>query len=302
MNQPRLPRAALCALAMALAACGTAGESGGAHPSIQGSASAEVSFSASPSGPEPDPANPVGVVAFGHSGLTGEGTGGISESVPPNSWATGSSELVNSVYLRLTAARPETEGHVANTAEGGASAFTLPDQAERALQRVPYPALAIISTIDNDIRCDGTDDEHIPELGQHVANTLELITTASPNTQILVVGQLSRPDADFIRELVAHDPSVKAELAGTGMCDFYNPAGELVEENIETLTDIIEQYEAEQARVCAEYVNCHTDGGVRAAYVDKLENFSPDWAHLNIAGQAEEAEIMWPVVEEILGL
>jgi hypothetical protein len=30
--------------------------------------------------------------------------------------------------------------------------------------------------------------------------------------------------------------------------------------------------------------------------VDKLENFGPDWAHLNVKGQAEEAELIWPVV------
>jgi hypothetical protein len=250
----------------------------------------------------PDASNPVGVIAFGHSGLTGEGTGGQFEAVFENSWATRTSREVNSVYLRLTAVRPETDGHVANTAHGGASAFELPDQARRALQEVPVPALVIVSTIDNDIRCDGTDPEHVVEFGIDVAEALDVITTASPNSKILVVGQLGRPSPTFVEELVAHDPSVQESLTGTGMCDFYDPAGNLVVENFETLTAIIESYEAEQARVCAAVPNCQTDGGVRAAYVDTIENFASDYAHLNILGQAAEAELIWPVVADLLGL
>jgi hypothetical protein len=68
------------------------------------------------------------------------------------------------------------------------------------------------------------------------------------------------------------------------------------------LTDVIDEYEAEIARVCEAVPNCATDDGVRRAYVDTLENFSPDYAHLNVKGQAAEAELIWPVVEEQLGL
>ena len=35
---------------------------------------------------------------------------------------------------------------------------------------------------------------------------------------------------------------------------------------------------------------------------DTLENVSPDFHHLNVKGQAAEAELIWPVVEEQLGL
>ena len=62
----------------------------------------------------------------------------------------------------------------------------------------PTPALAIISTIDNDIRCDGTDPGNIGRFGMNVEEALEVITTASPDTRILVVGQLGRPSPDFV--------------------------------------------------------------------------------------------------------
>ena len=68
------------------------------------------------------------------------------------------------------------------------------------------------------------------------------------------------------------------------------------------LNDSIDAYEAEQQRRCDAVPQCRTDGGVRAAYVEELENFSSDWNHLNVRGQAPEAELIWPVVADMLGL
>ena len=171
--------------------------------------------------------------------------------------------------------------------------------AERALSSVPAPALAIIQTIDNDIRCDGTDNAHVPELGASVAKAIEIITGASPDAKVLVVGQLGRPSIPFIKTLVAHDPSVVGPLEEGGRCAFLDADGKPIPANFAYLTSIIDAYDAEQARVCAEFPQCRTDGGVRAAYVDTLENFSPDWNHLNVKGQAAEAELIWPVVNAL---
>lgn len=254
--------------------------------------------------PTTTPAAPVGVIAIGHSGLTGENSdpNHPGQPAPENSWATGSSPEVDSVYQRLVVARPDTEGHVANTAVGGAGASSLAQQAKAALQSVPVPELVIVQTIDNDIKCDGTDAENVASFGDTLKSALESINEVSPESKILVVGQLGRPSPSFITELVAEDPSVKVDLTGSGTCDFYDEQGNLSKENFTALTKIIEAYEAEQARVCATLANCRTDGGVRAAYIDTLENFTDDWNHLNVAGQADAAKLIWPIVTEILGL
>jgi len=167
---------------------------------------------------------------------------------------------------------------------------------------VPAPALVVVQTIDGDIRCDGTDHTHVAEFGAALADALQVVTTASPDSRILAVGQLGRPSPSFVRKLVAEDPALKAELTGTGMCDFFGPNGELNDEAFDTLTSIIEDYETEQARVCAMVPNCRTDDGARAAYVDRLKNFSSDWNHLNVRGQAEVAEIAWPAAAPLLEL
>jgi hypothetical protein len=133
-----------------------------------------------------------------------------------------------------------------------------------------------------------------------VRKAIQMVVEASPNGHVLVVGQLGRPRATFIEELVAKDPTQRAVLTGSGICDFFDPSGELDQEHIKNLTAIIDAYETEQAKVCSEFTQCATDEGARAAYIDKLENFSQDWNHLNIRGQAAEAELIWPVVQKLL--
>ena len=132
---------------------------------------------------------PVGLIALGHSGLTGENSDPDKPTHPAleNSWATGTADGLDSIYQRMVELRPETEGHVANAAYGGAPAASLSTQATTALQYVPTPELAIIQTIDNDIRCDGTDDAHVPEFGAALDDALTIITEASPDTKILVI-------------------------------------------------------------------------------------------------------------------
>jgi hypothetical protein len=285
--------AALVAVALVVAGCG-----GGSDAD-----SASAGSATSPPGPSAD-GNPVGVIAIGHSGLTGQGShpSDPSRVALENSWATGTSAEVNSVYQRLVAVRPETDGHVVNAAQGGAPAAQLAGQARRALASVPAPALVIVQTIDGDIRCDGTDGQHVTEFGVALADALEVVTTTSPDSRILMVGQLGRPSPSFVEKLVAEAPYVQAGLTGSGMCDFFKPDGVLNEQAFDTLTSIIEDYEAEQARVCATVPNCRTDDGARAAYADRLEDFSSDWNHLNMQGQAAVAEITWPAVAALLEL
>ena len=123
---------------------------------LAGLAIAETSVATTPETTLPATGEaPVGVIAIGHSGLTGENSDPSRPFEPAleNSWATGTNPEVNSVYLRLVEVHPETEGHVANTADGGAVALTLACQAGMAMGIVPTPELVIIQTIDYDLQC-----------------------------------------------------------------------------------------------------------------------------------------------------
>ena len=71
-------------------------------------------------------AEPVGLIAIGHSGLTGHGTVDAADAALEYSWATGTKPEVNSIYLRLVKVRPENSGHVANAAIDVVAARRMP--------------------------------------------------------------------------------------------------------------------------------------------------------------------------------
>lgn len=310
---PRRAILAAVACASLIAACGSGASTNGPSPvAVATSPASPTTSPVSTLAPTPsvavaatatpDLAHPVGIIAIGHSGLTGEGTGTTADAVPANSWATGTSAQVDSVYLRLQAAMPEIAGHVANTAQGGATADMLQSQAIAALQVVPVPALAIISTIDNDIQCDGTDPQHEVVFGNYVKQALNAIVGASPNTKILIVGQLGRPNIAFTKAWVAKDPSVEEDSMGSDMCAAYDVNDKISPQGFKNLTAIIQGYEDVETGVCKLYPQCHTDGGVRAAWVDKVEYMSLDEGHFNVAGQTAVAANIWPVVKKLMGL
>jgi hypothetical protein len=297
-----LGRLLIFAIAAVLAACSlgtsTSGQPSSALTPGPSTAFVEVTPAATTKATS-DLAHPVGVIAIGHSGLTGEGTSSTSQAAPENSWATGTNLDVESIYLRLVEAVPDTQGHRQNQASGGAPASTLVAQAKAALAAEPAPRLAIVQTVDNDITCPAS---NVEQVGAQVAAALELIHDSSPNTKILVVGQAGRPSVDFVETLVAHDASQKAHLTGDDSCAFYTPDGKINPSGFAKLTAAIDAYEAETARVCALVPNCVTDAGVRRTWVDKLEYFAPDYNHLNVAGQAAVAAQLWPVVKDLLQL
>ena len=204
---------------------------------------------------------------------------------------------------RLVAARPENEGHVANSAEGGAPASRLAGQAESAMSTVPTPQLVIIQTIDGDLQCP-LDASALAAFGETLADVLDQIVTASPESQILMVGQWGRPIAAGLEDFVASHPEVMPELTGTGEnCNgFFDPSGALVQETFDLLNASIDAYEGEQLRRCGAVPQCRTDGGVRANHTQVEGEVSSDGDHLNVRGQASAAELVWPVVVEMLGL
>lgn len=249
--------------------------------------------------PSADLAHPVGMIAIGHSGLTGEGTSAPGVANKQASWATGTDPEVNSIYARLVNAIPATEGRVANTAKGGAVSAELLVEATSALAQVPAPLLAIIQTVDNDQQCDNST---VAKLGMNLQKALELIHSASPNTKMVVVGQLGRPTVEFITALADSSPSARATLQWNDACAPIDADGNVSESGIANLVRSSDAYEAESIRVCALVENCFTDGGLRKAWVDTLDQFGSDFNHFGIAGQAREAEELWPLIEDILSL
>jgi hypothetical protein len=244
---------------------------------------------------------PVGLIALGHSGLTGA----YSDPAFPhndawhNSWATGTAPSINSISQRMTAIRPETAAHVRNAAVDGSPAAALTDQAVQALETVAQPALAIIMTVDNDIRCDGTDANHIVEFGHSITDAIETILARSPATHILLLGQLGRPTT--FAAAISHNSEAARTHAGDGPCDLFDTQLNIDRDNIVTITALVEMYETELDNVCAPFPQCHRDAGALAAFSDDIDDLvEGDWNHLTANGHSRLAATIWPIVETIL--
>ena len=244
---------------------------------------------------------PVGLIALGHSGLTGA----YSDPAFPhndawhNSWATGTAPSINSISQRMTVIRPETAAHVKNAAVDGSPAAALTDQAVQALEIVPEPALAIIMTVDNDIRCDGTDASHIVEFGHSITDAIETILSRSPATHILLLGQVGRPTT--FAAAISHNSEAARTHAGDGPCDLFDAQLNLDHDNVDTITKLVELYETELDNVCARFPQCHRDDGALAAFPDDIDDLvDGDWNHLNANGHSRLAASLWPIVAAIL--
>src|SRR5215470_16092391 len=144
---------AVCLAVLTAASCGSS------------SAPASAATNTSPSSGTLSGSHPLrGIIALGHSGLTGENSDPQSPGVPApqNSWATGTNPAVDSIYQRLAAVDPAVRGHAVNEAGGGAPVGSLVGEATQALSVVPNPQLVIIEIIGTDVRCDGSDSSNYP--------------------------------------------------------------------------------------------------------------------------------------------
>jgi hypothetical protein len=197
--------------------------------------------------------------------------------------------------------RPETDGHVVNAAQGGAPAAALEAQGTYALQYVPAPQLVIIA-VDADDLCPPPPDD-FKQFGDSLTEVLNMIVAASPESRILMLSKLGRPSRAELEEFLAAHPEVPEldpMMSGSGPCAVLDTDFEPVQAKIDHLNEVYDAQDAEKQRRCDAVPQCQTDDGAHAAYVDEVENLSSDLNHLNVRGQAQVAELTWPVVAEVL--
>lgn len=249
-----------------------------------------------------DPARPVGVIAVGHSGMTGfhSNPSAPDEDAFANSWATGTNPAVDSIYSRLVRGVPETADHVANLARDGARADLLPYQAHDALRLVPVPRLALVQIMDNDIRCDGTDSAHLPEFGASVREAVKIIVAASPTVSVVVVSGVGRPAR--YAAAIASLPKTPTDLVGTGACAMFSANKVVNTREVARITGLMAAYERELATACTGIPQCHTDRGAATRVVDSLDGYGTDLGHQSVIGHQRTAAAVWPEVAKVLGL
>jgi hypothetical protein len=273
---------ATAALALGLALCTSCG-----------------SGSSSPSGataPAPSPAGdstyPSSIVAIGHSGLTGYDSDPQQPAVDiqSNSWATGTNADVDSIYLRVLAENPAIEDHVENFAIDGSTVDSLFDQEAQAAAVTPTPGLVIVQSIDNDIKCDGTDPQNYGPYRTKLTAVLDALTTDLPDADIFFVSQWGSVK-EYDRTVMKIDPD---HVTGTGPCDPIDLETRKLDPKHEVyLQHLVDHYWSIVTDVCRQYPTCRTDHGVMQQMKLDRSDLAQDMNHLSVAGHHKMAALAW---------
>ena len=174
-------------------------------------------------------------------------------------------------------------GHNTHRAVDGTGVDELAGQADQVLATTPLPELFLIQSVDNDMRCDGTDaDNYAP----FAATLTEVLIVSSPWATVQNYGQVA-----------AQLPGPRAANSGTGPCDQFDPSGKPVPAHWRTLEGITLHYLGELKSVCAKFPACQYDND--ALYHIKITTddiTTSDGFHLTIAGLRKQAALEWRVL------
>lgn len=251
--------------------------------------------------PSSQPPASGGMIVLGHSGATGYNSdpGNPGTDARADSWASGTNPDVQSIYTRLLAIDPSIEGKVVNTAVDGSHVYDLDGQLDRALKQQPSPRLVLIQTVDNDISCDGSDEQNYGEFQKTLTAVLQRIASVSPTAKIVVVGTWATV-ANYT-DVVASLPDGKASrLTGSGPCDPFDAAGRRHPERMRYQQDVFDHYEARLRAACKAVSACHEDGGALNKLKISGEDLAPDYSHLSVAGHAKQASTEWALIRSLL--
>jgi hypothetical protein len=194
--------------------------------------------------------------------------------------------------LRILARNPLIRARNVNLARGGASVDALVDQARKAVALDPQPELFVIQIMDNDIECP-LSDAKVLAFGSTFRTALDVLATGAPQAKMFVVSQLGSPET-YAKSLTVGE---RRSFGGTGVCDFVDPQGRIVQRKVARLEKAIHGYEAQLEGGCQRFTRCRYDGGAFGRVVDRRSYVSADLNHLSIRGHAKAASVAWSAMQ-----
>ena len=257
------------------------------------------SASAAPAGAAraASPAYPDSIAVVGHSFATGEGVSGPRAFRVRNSWITGDTPAVQSLYSRILARNPAIRGNKFNLALGGADVASMLLQAKKAVGLKPAPELVVVQGIDNDIACDAI--SHKP-FQVAFARVLDVLATGLPDARIFVVSQFGSVPT-YIKALTLKQRiNQRSRISPpAGPCSVLDARGAAIPKGVAYLEAVIHRYEAAVAAACKAVASCRYDGGAFGRIVERPEYISWDVIHLAAPGQAKSAAVAWAALKRV---
>ncbi|PTA43584.1 GDSL-type esterase/lipase family protein [Micromonospora sp. RP3T] len=240
----------------------------------------------------PRPGDPRVLTALGDSVTTGFGSCLVLVSCERNSWSSGDSLRVESVYRRLRADAPALRAY--NRAEPGARAAGLADQARSAVRDKADLVTVLIGA--NDVCRAGVDAmTPVDTFRDQVDAALTVVRKGRPKARVLVV---SIPDLYRLWQL-GHTESRAVRAWSRGVCpallaDATSTAPAATARRAKVKARI-EAYDDELRAACRAYGSrCRWDGGAVHRHRFDLDQVNAlDWFHPNAAGQGRLAEVAW---------
>ncbi|WP_030859559.1 SGNH/GDSL hydrolase family protein [Streptomyces sp. NRRL S-37] len=289
----RRARAAVLAVVAAVALGAAGCDAVGGSPAPSGTAAKKERPS-----PKPTPVwdtSPESVAAVGDSITRGFDACAVLTDCPEVSWATGGSEEVDSLAVRLLGRAGAAERSW-NYSVTGARMADLPEQMARAVAR--RPELVAVMAGANDA-CRETTSAMTPvdDFRADFQEAMRTLREALPKAQVYVA---SVPNLKRLWSQGRTNPLGK-QVWKLGICpsmlgdaDAMDAAATL---RRETVQDRVEDYNEVLEEVCAKDRRCRFDGGAVYEYrfgTDELSRW--DWFHPSIEGQAELAGIAYRTV------
>ncbi|MGW5638859.1 SGNH/GDSL hydrolase family protein [Streptomyces sp. NPDC003832] len=248
--------------------------------------------------PTPTPVwdrSPESVAAVGDSITRGFDACSVLSDCPEVSWATGSSEQVDSLAVRLLGER-EAAARSWNYAVTGARMGDLAGQmAQAALRR---PELVTVMAGANDA-CRATTAAMTPvaDFRAQFEEAMRTLRGALPKAQVYVA---SVPDLKRLWSQ-GRTSALGKQVWQLGVCPSMLGDPDALDaaatQRRETVRKRVEDYNTVLKDVCAEDRRCRFDGGAVYAYRFGTQQLSRwDWFHPSIDGQARLAEIAYRTV------
>jgi lysophospholipase L1-like esterase len=250
---------------------------------------------AHPKPAHPKPGRPTSMAALGDSITVGFASCGTVLACGRNSWATGTSDHVDSHYLRIRSDNDRISGHEHNYAVPGARAEDLARQAKQAVQaKVDYVTILIGA---NDA-CAATVDQMtaVDTFRSEIDSALKTLRKGLPKAHVLVV---SLPDLYRLWEL-GHDDAHARRAWNLGICPSLladpTSTAKSDRDRREQVKQRIDDYDDQLAAACGKYGDhCRWDHGAvhgvrfSLSLVNHLDYFHPD-----ADGQKRLAEVTYP--------
>ncbi|MBC2901481.1 SGNH/GDSL hydrolase family protein [Streptomyces cupreus] len=239
--------------------------------------------------------SPESVAAVGDSITRGFDACSVLSDCPEVSWATGSSEQVDSLAVRLLGESKAAERSW-NYAVTGARMADLPGQMAQAATR--KPELVAVMAGANDACRDTTEAmTSVADFRAQFEEAMRTLRGALPKAQVYVA---SVPDLKRLWSQ-GRTSALGKRVWKLGICpsmlgdaDSLDAAATL---RRETVRKRVEDYNKVLKEVCAKDRRCRFDGGAVYAYRFGTEQLSRwDWFHPSVNGQARLAEIAYRTV------